>query len=536
MKQAILILLALVMLLSMAACGQSGTQNQPAAQNPDKPAQTGQPSSQTTPDKPEENVYRVLRYGGSMEPANVDNQQNFGQVSSVLYYCTADYLWFYDIEGNTHFQLATGYELADDLSHLTVHLREGVKFHNGNDFTGEDVIFMLERAAGNFIHAAHVRCVDFEKTNCPDPYTVEIYFNEYNASFIDRMSTPPFFIWDKEWMEAATDEQKVTELNGTGPYYLDEWVVGTKYVLKRNDNYWGEKPLYDEVDIFFIPEPATRMMEFELGNLDICEVTQPSTVTKLANGGYDNSTVFVVPTQTLVGFKFQMNGPTADFWPKPVREAIAHAIDTEGICIALNEGSDTYKPATSSLSERNWAYQATGAFEYNPELSKKILADAGITNFEFTSGMYTSNPLQVSAAEMIQENLNQVGITMHIETLNASDWSKGNREFTNPGVLVSTSIGLDPWDMFNLWLPPSTSIMRAPEENTELIALLAEANTYPDEATRAAKFKQIQQIIHDEIYFIPVYESSVNYAVKTDLPLDLSLFDFMGSFRPLIYK
>lgn len=534
------LLLALVMCLGIfTACGK--TQEETKTPDNGKPAESKtdgktDPGSKTDAPKDEEPVYRVLNYGSSGEPATVDNQSNFGLATSVLYYACADYLWFYDIDGNTQFQLATGYELADDLSHLTVHLREGVKFSNGNDFNGDDVIFMLTRASQNFIHAAHVACVDFEKTYCPDPYTVEIYFKQYNASFIDRMATPPFFICDKEFMESASDEEKATVLVGTGAYYLDEWVVGTKYVLKRNPDYWGEAPLYDEVNIFFIPEEATRMMEFELGNLDICEVTSPSTIAALNNGQYPDGSNYSVPTQSLVGFKFQLNGPSAEVWPKEVREAMAYAIDTEAICMALNEGSDTYSVATSSLSARNWAYKDVGTYKYDPERAKQILADAGITNFSFSSGMLTTNPVVSTAAEMIQEYLNQVGIKMEIENLTSAEWSKRNKEFTNPGALVSISIGLDPWDMFNLWLPPSTSIMRAPDSDAKLVELLGEVNTYPKQEDRAKRFHEIQQIIHDELYFIPVYESTVNYAVSNDVYVDNSMFDFMAAFRPVLYK
>jgi len=140
--------------------------------------------------------------------------------------------------------LAERWEISDDLLTWTFYLRKGVKFHNGNEFTADDVIFSFDRAQEPFSKYSQVfgSVKDYKKL---DDYTVVINFTAPDVAFLSRIRT--LSILDKESFEGKDEGYIALHPNGTGKYKLAEYVREDRIVFARNEDYWGNKPQVTKV-------------------------------------------------------------------------------------------------------------------------------------------------------------------------------------------------------------------------------------------------------------------------------------------------
>ena len=182
--------LCLSMVVGLTACGGD------TGSDANNTSSAAPETSATTP--AEETGTKTFVFGSdansnSFDPA-ADLQTNsaYALVSSVM-----EPLWTVDLEGNATPLLAESYEWTGDLE-LTVKLREGVTFSNGNALTSDDVLYTLEHFRDSGRSASMVACVDFENTTCPDDTTIVIAMNTYDASFMDTMGNYSFGILDRE--------------------------------------------------------------------------------------------------------------------------------------------------------------------------------------------------------------------------------------------------------------------------------------------------------------------------------------------------
>ncbi len=144
-------------------------------------------------------------------------------------------------------QLATSWSISEDRKKITFQLREGVEFHDGSKFTAEDVKFSLTRAANlggppGFLVADFV---DTENINVVSDYKIEIPFKKPYADALDIFSIPIYSPVNPE--EYSKDEFKPKNPSGTGPYKLTSWVKGSRIVMEKFEDYWGEEPKNDKI-------------------------------------------------------------------------------------------------------------------------------------------------------------------------------------------------------------------------------------------------------------------------------------------------
>lgn len=162
--------------------------------------------------------------------------------------------------------LAEDWEISDDAKTWTFHLRKDVKFHNGNDFTADDIIYSFDRSKEEA--SAFKYCLStvgsYEKI---DDYTVKIVCNEPNALLLAHLKD--LMILDKETCEGQTDEWIALNPNGTGRYKFVEHVRGDKIVFERNEDYWGELPEAEKVTFKPITNEGTRTANMVSGAVDL---------------------------------------------------------------------------------------------------------------------------------------------------------------------------------------------------------------------------------------------------------------------------
>ncbi len=462
----------------------------------------------------EEGATLIVSQGA--DPASLDpqgaNEQPGSRVNKQIY----DTLFIQDEEMNVHPGLAESYELLDDGMTLSLKLREGVTFHNGNAFTAEDVEFTLVRALESPDTTHIVEAIDPAKITIVDDYNITIGMSYAFAPIISHLAHTATSIVDKETVEAAGDSYG-SEPVGTGPYVLTEWNVGDSIVLEANEDYWGEAAKTPNVIIRNIPEAETAMLELESGGVDIVYDIAASNISRFE--GSEDTMLVRSPnfSTTYIGF----NAAKEPFDNPLVRQAINHAIDMSSIVENVYYGAGAQ--ATGPIGQMVWAYndELTG-YEYDVEKAKELLAEAGYED-GFTTTIMTNegNQQRADIAIIVQSALSEIGITVEIETL---EWTR-YLEATENGehdmfILGWVTVTGDPdYGLYPLFHSSTFGAggNRTFWSTTEVDALLDEARTSNDMTVREENYKEVQQIVAEEAPWIFTWEGEDLTGVRSNI-------------------
>ncbi|HDL85907.1 MAG TPA: ABC transporter substrate-binding protein [Candidatus Acetothermia bacterium] len=304
----------------------------------------------------------------TMNPYGSDSDANLSVMSNIF-----DGLLQRDANGDLMPALATSWERIDALT-WRFHLRKGVKFHNGNDFTWEDVKFSMERlkqpypvseflAFGNLIKSV-------EMVN-GDPWTIDIV-TTVPTSYFDQ-NLHQIFIMDKE----STENRSIGEIGenpiGTGAYKFVKWVKGSYLKLEANENYWGGAPSVKYAEFRPITEPSTRVAAISTGTVDILQ----DVPVELFNSIAKNPSLQVItrPARRSIwlGLGNKPGTPTSDV---RVRKAMYMAINEQEIIDKVMFG---HADLCSQIPDPpTVGYDASiKRLPYDPAQAKKLLAEAG---------------------------------------------------------------------------------------------------------------------------------------------------------------
>ena len=410
-------------------------------------------------------------------------------------------------------RLATEWEWVDE-THLSLTLREGVKWHDGSDFTAADVLFTLSRFPDGASTGSLYTAFDPENSTSDGDYQVTIAFKQPFAPALNFLTNPRAFIVSKAYCDANGEEILDRAPMGTGAYVFEEWLVGTSVSLTRNDNYWDTPAAIPNIQVRFIADDNARMIALETGEVDIASEIQDSDVSRALAEEIDGVIGYAIPSFKVWNFAFNtVSGDTAEiFQKKEVRLAIAHAVDWEAT-ITTAAGSVAV-PAKSSLASTISFYKEVGIYEYDPELSKQLLADAGYADgFEFTV-VEEEVPLAVRVLETIQAYLAEIGITMDIEVTDTPTWQEATQNGTAQATIANMTANTgDPTHTLNGYVATSASVAnRVMDEKFN--QLFNDGIAEQDEAKRQEIYEELQDYIYENAFFIPMWEQVITYGVR----------------------
>src|SRR6056297_2263262 len=220
-----------------------------------------------------------------LDPIQVTDGESF-KVTQQIYDTLVDYK-----PGTTEVipALATDWDISEDGLTWTFHLRENVKFHDGNPFNAEAVRWNFNRwrmedhpyhIGGEFTYYGYMfqgfpGIID--EVNVVDEYTVEFVLTEKQAPFLNNLAMVPFGIASpeavKEW-----GEDYFKHPVGTGAYKFVEWNQGDRVIIEANENYWRERAYLDKIVFRSIPDNAARFMELQAGTIDMMDGLSPEDV------------------------------------------------------------------------------------------------------------------------------------------------------------------------------------------------------------------------------------------------------------------
>jgi peptide/nickel transport system substrate-binding protein len=347
--------------------------------------------------------------------------------------------------------LATSWERVGE-KQWRFKLRQGVKFHNGEDFTSEAVKFTIERSKKGNYKAYYL---DIERVELPDAYTVDLY-TRIPTSVIPAVMSVLWIVPPKLTAEVG-DQAFGKAPVGTGPFKFKEWLPGRSYTFVRNDDYWGEKAKIGGIRYVASSEPAARASLLLAGNTDVAVGLGPQEAAEIVASN-KAKVAKDITNRTLYIF-FDTRAPVVS--DPAVRKAIGKLVDRNQIVKALLEGSaapesrlliETIFPAAEKVPQRDSTPDPTAA--------RKMLEDAGYgskfpieIDFHFTQSRH---PMEAEVAEIIIAALEQPGlfkVKRHIRESGAHlslifQWKiggmfllSGGPTYPHPDVTMRTQVG-----------------------------------------------------------------------------------------------
>lgn len=415
-KRIISVIMAALLLISLGGCGKEAQTAEEGGT-----AQTGgEAETDTKKETAEESGISSICVEtnsdmSNLAPSAVQNDAHF-RCGNLIY----EKLLNYDKDGNVIPGLATSFEISDDLK-LTLHIRENVKFHTGQTLSAKDVLFSLKLANDSVNFSRNTKYMDLESAEIVDDYTLVVPLNQKTVFLEDDLAK----------VEIASEEayqEDPEHLNnkeaGTGPYYVSDWQVGSSITMRKFEEYWdneGQKQNVDEIVFKVISEASQRTIALETGDVQVLYDVPRADIKTLQ----ENSGITVDGKESDGCFALYFNcsegKPTADV---RVRQAIAYAIDTVAVAnIAYGDGG-TAATTISNRTDIEWEASMADLeplYPYNPEKAKELLAEAGYADgFELTVIGDNSKEGIKDAIQIIQNQLEQVGITLNVDLQEAS--------------------------------------------------------------------------------------------------------------------
>lgn len=431
-------------------------------------------------------------------------------------------------------------------------LRKNVQFHDGTPFTADDVIFSFARAAGDGSDVK-AKVNDIKEVRKVDSHTIDI---ETKGPFpILPEVLADMFIMSKKWSEDNKAERPVDrrkgienaasfKANGTGPYRVRERQPDVRTVFVRSGTYWGKiEGNVQEVVFQPIANPATRVAALISGQVDVMEPIPVQDIPRV-NGnastraivGPEMRTIFLGMDQKRDELLYSSVKGKNPFKDKRVRQAFYQAIDINAIQKTVMRGASKPTALMVGPGINGWTEAQDKRLPFDPEASKKLLADAGYPQgFEVT--MNCPNDRYVNDAQVCQAvaaNLARVGIKINLAAeTKGTYFPKILRRDTSLYLLGWTPSTYDSHNALN-------ALMRTPDDKTgdgqfnlgsysnpKVDELTVKVQSEGDMAKRTAMIKEAFQIHADDVGHLPLHQQSLAWGVSKKVELTQRADNFM---------
>lgn len=397
-------------------------------------------------------------------------------------------------------QLATEWSQIDDVT-LQLRLREGVKFHNGEDFDAEAVRYSFHRFADPDTGAPYVSSYDsIDRVDIVDQYTVNVVTNRPDPVLLRRLATFHTKIVPPRHFSTATPEELGSTAVGTGPYRLVTFERDADLVMEVNPDYWGEAPQITKLTMRAIPETGARIAALLAGDVDIITAVPPDDVDRV--DASDHARVLAQPGNRVVFFYLPLDiEPLQD---PLVRQALNYGANIDGVIRSVLGGSG-YRRATY-LNPWYPCYNPDVApYPYDPEKAKALLEDAGLGD-GFGMNMYLSIgrvAKDTEFGEAVAGELAKIGVNVNPIPLEWGTFVSMNVAGELDGCWIASwgNFLHDPDGSLFTQLHSSTvqtSSFSGGYENPELDVLLEEARFTLDKDERCELYTQAQRIAMED--------------------------------------
>jgi len=321
--------------------------------------------------------------------------------------------------------LAEWFEPSDDGLEIRFRLREGIQWHHGyGELTTEDVKFSFERFRDEALASPYASdWAALDRVEIIDEYEGIIILSEPQVTLLTTtMPLTSGLIISKAFYEEVGHDAFQTNIIGTGPYMLYEWRPNDRVILTRNPDYWGELPDWEEIHLIQIADETAAELAFLAGELDFTNVTLAG-----ADQFEDHSDYRLITLATNSYAWIGMNMENPKLEDINVRRAIRHGIDVPSILEAAYDGKA--EQARAIIPPRILGYwEDAPLHERDVERARGYLEQAGLTSLDLELAIEGTVEYTTWAA-IIQQNLEEVGINITINTMDAATfWDIGMGE------------------------------------------------------------------------------------------------------------
>lgn len=418
-------------------------------------------------------------------------------------------------------------------------LREGVEWSDGQPFVAEDVVYSIERirqVPGSVApFTGYVRTI--EAVNIKDGNVLEIKTNIPNPDLPLNLASVPIVSKHATEKAGSEDFNSGKALVGTGPYTLVSYTPGERLVAQKNPSYWGEAPIWDQVDYIYTANAASRTAALLSGDVDVIDKVSVSDLPRLEKDdkvdvfAYNGLRVFLLQPS----FNSEPNAFIKDKAGKPldknplldsrVREALSLAINREAIADRILQGGVTV--ASQWMPEGSIGYNPdVPAIPFDAERAKALLAEAGYPEgFELTVHVPTDRyPLAPETVQAVAQFWARIGVKTNVEVVPWAVYSSTARknEYAMSVIAWGNGTGEASYAMVNILATPNPEAglgasnwghYSSEKLDTSLKAVTAEF----DPAKRDALMQEAAQIVSEEVGVIPLFHYKNIWAAKKGL-------------------
>ncbi|MDA8168342.1 MAG: peptide-binding protein [Nitrospiraceae bacterium] len=406
--------------------------------------------------------------------------------------------------------LAKSWEIKRNGLEIIFHLRHGVKWQDGQEFTSDDVLFTYNTVTNPDVPTPYSSNYGpVEKVEAPDKYTVKVFYKEPFAPALESWGMgilPKHILYGKDLTKDEYSRHPV----GTGPYKLKEWITGQRIELEAFNGYFEGRPNIDRYIMRVIPDEATMFLELKFGGIDYMTLTPAQ---------YKNQAHKKFFEKYFHRFRYPSFGYTYIGWnllddrfrDVRIRRALSHAIDKTSLIKGVLMGYGT--KCTGPFPPESWAYNPNVKDpEYNISRSLELFSEAGWTlkggvlqkdgrPFRFTLLTNQGNTERLLAAQIIKEDLSRVGVDVKIKVL---EWQSLLHEFIDKkrfeAVVLGWALSRDP-DLYDIWYSAKTKegeFNFISYKNPEVDKLLIEGRQTFDMEKRKRIYYRIHAILAED--------------------------------------
>lgn len=459
----------------------------------------------------------VLKAAFSADPAGFDPVRGPSGMSHVVIEQVYSTLMALDPDANPYPELAESFETSADGLEYKFKLRPGIKFHNGDELTAEDVKFSFDRLRAKdsgYSYGAQVETI--ASVDVVDPLTVKFKLSKRTGPFLTYMAFPGSSIVPKKLVESGHDLN--AKPVGSGPFKFVSYEPRSAIKFERNPEYFQEgKPYFDAMEYRIISDVTALTDAVMSGEVNFSNEIPPKDWATVSS----NSDL---TTQAVEGSRYYWLLPNNKNKPldnAKVRQAIGLAIDRKAIVAGAFFGQAT-AILGGVVPKWNWGFADISFFKEGADVegAKKLLAEAGYPDgFETSMTMASSFPAMMTMAPIIQANLAAVGIkatigTMEIPRYWDEVWGPSKFDITT---MYWVSPLADPDDFVTNNYKCGMAINVQKSCSPEMDAILEQAKAGTTQEERKAAYKKMQELSLQEMGIVPLVNSYILIAYDKKL-------------------
>ncbi len=467
------------------------------------------------------------------DPVSLDPQEQLSGGTMQLSHMVFDPLVRFTQDMEFEPRLAESWERVDNET-MRFKLREGVKFHSGNDFTADDVVWTFKRLKSS---------PDFKGIFGPlvsltkvDEYTVEVK-TDGTYPLIENVATYIFPMDSKFYSGTTADGKDKAEiakhgdsfasanLSGTGPFVITSREQGIKVEFARNADYWDAKSPgnVDKLTLVPIKEDATRVAALLSGDVDMIAPVAPNDYKRIQNA--KNVDLFTMPGTRVITFQMNQNSNPA-LKDVRVRQAIVHAINNEGIVKKIMKGAAT--PAGQQSPVGYAGYNEDLKPRYDLKKAKQLMKEAGYEN-GFTLTMMAPNNRYVNDDKIAQASaamLSKIGIKVDLKTMPKAQYWPEFDKCAADMLMIGWHPDTEDSANFTEFLAMTRDAETGKGQyncgyysNAEIDKIVMDSNSETDLEKRSAMLKQVEATLYDEAAFVPLHWQDPSWAAKSNVEI-----------------